>query len=483
MSTPTAYPTARPSQPTPPRAPIGGLTLQLFRASVSSRTGTGTLTLLSLGSLTVGATIAFLVAGGTYMFYRRGEDANLQARLGTSQPGMDAHTWTVLALTACAFLVPALFSLISQAAVTSAAGRERRLAALRLIGLSARDISRMTVLETGINAVVGTALGALLSALLVPAFSTLTFMGIPLSPSELYLPWWGYLAVGSALIVLALAAALAGMQRVAVSPLGVARQQMPRALRWWRAVAFLVLAVALLVGVNQFEPSAGLGDMLAVAAFLLLLIGTLNLIAPLFLQVSAWAAGALGSTANFIASRRVATGARAAWRRVSPSALFGLLAGYMIVSPFGDDDLSESLRENPETSIIFHDVFTGIILTISFGFCIMAMSILQGQAHEVFANADLTRSLRLMGLRPGFLTRVATYEIFAPLITVSLLGFAWGAVIGLMMLYSAGDLEIAPRLANAGLLLGAGWLVVAVAFIAVIPLRNRVAHNATRKND
>ncbi|MDD7582560.1 MAG: hypothetical protein PUJ73_06765 [Mycobacteriaceae bacterium] len=257
----------------------------------------------------------------------------------------------------------------------------------------------------------------------------------------------------------------------------------PRALRWWRAVAFLVLAVGLLVGVNQFDFFASLGAMLAIAAFLFLLIGTLSLIAPLFLQVSAWVAGMLGSNANFIASRRVATGARAAWRRVAPSALFGLLAGYMIVSPFGDDDLSQSLRENPETSIIFHDVFTGIILTISFGFCITAMSILQGQAHEVFANADLTRSLRLMGLRPGFLTRVAAYEIFAPLVSVSLLGFAWGALLGLVMLYSSGDLEIAPRLANAGLLLGAGWLVVAVAFIAVIPLRNRVARHATRKND
>lgn len=480
MSTATASPTSRPA---PVRASVGGLTLQLFRASVSSRSGTGTLTLLSLGSLTVGATIAFLVAGGTYMFYRRGENANLQAGLATSQPGMDAHTWTVLALIACAFLVPTLFSLISQAAVTSVAGRERRLAALRLIGLSARDITRMTVLETGINAVVGTALGALLSAILVPAFSALTFMGIPLSPTELYLPWWGYLAVGAALIVLALAAALAGMQRVAVSPLGVARQQMPRSLRWWRAVAFLVLAVGLLVGVNQFDMFTSLGAMLAVAAFLVMLIGTLSLIAPLFLQVSARAAGTLGSDANFIASRRVAAGARAAWRRVSPSALFGLLAGYMVVSPFGDDDLSQSLREDPETSIIFHDVFTGIILTISFGFCIMAMSILQGQAHEVFANADLTRSLRLMGLRPSFLTRVAAYEIFAPLIFVSLVGFTWGAVIGLVMLYRAGDLEIAPRLANAGLLLGAGWLVVAVPFIAVIPLRNRVARHATRKND
>lgn len=483
MSTPISSTAVRRARPAPVRASIGSLTLQLFRASVSSRTGTGTLTLLSLGSLTVGATIAFLVAGGTYMFYRRGEDANLQANLDTSQPGMDAHTWTVLALTACAFLVPALFGLISQAAVTSAAGRERRLAALRLVGLSARDITRMTVLETGINALLGTVLGVLISALLVPAFSTLTFMGIPLSPAELYLPWWGYLAVGSALIVLAVAAALAGMQRVAVSPLGVARRQMPRALRWWRAVAFLVLAVFLLAGIKQRELFTSLTAMITVVGLLFLLIATLSLIAPLFLQVGARLAGPLGSNAHFIASRRVAAGARATWRRIAPSSLFGLLAGYMIVSPFGGDDLGRALRENPETSIIFHDVFTGIILTIFFGFCIMAMSILQGQAHAVFANADLTHSLRLMGLRPGFLTRVAAYEIFAPLITVSLLGFTWGAVIGLVMLSGAGDLEAAPRLANAGLLLGAGWLVVAVAFIAVIPLRNRVAHNATRKND
>ena len=87
----------------------------------------------------------------------------------------------------------------------------------------------------------GIVLGWLISVLIAPVFTHVKFQDRPVAFEEIILPWWGYLAVAAVLFLLALAAALAGMWRVRVSPLGVAKRQMPAAFRWWRLIAFLLI--------------------------------------------------------------------------------------------------------------------------------------------------------------------------------------------------------------------------------------------------
>src|SRR5699024_8929720 len=237
------------------------LVLDLHKAALQTRTGTGIVTLLAIMSLTVSSTIAFLVAGGTWMFYQRSnqpEDFHmLQESLGDSYFDGMMGTWVMLALFACAFLVPILFSLTAQSAVLGASGREKRLASLRPIGLSSRDITRMTMLETAVQAIIGIVLGGLLSVLLAPIFTTLTFQYAPVEISEILLPWWGYLTVAAVVFFLALGASIAGMQRVRVEPLGVSRKEMPPAVKYRGVIIFAVFTVFTLILVNRTDLTSG----------------------------------------------------------------------------------------------------------------------------------------------------------------------------------------------------------------------------------
>ena len=206
------------------------LVYDLQRESIRARSGTGIVSLLAIVSLTIGSAIAFLVAGGTWMFWERAqhvEDAApaLKEAFGNEMEAF-LYPWFALALFACAFILPALFNLTSQAAVLGASGREQRLATLRLLGLSSRQVERMAIVETGLQAVIGIVLGGLISLLVAPVFTQLDFQMRPIDLTEILLPWWGYIAVAGVLFLLAIGAALYGMRRVRVSPLGVAKRQM-----------------------------------------------------------------------------------------------------------------------------------------------------------------------------------------------------------------------------------------------------------------
>ena len=146
------------------------LVFDLQRESIRARSGTGIVSLLAIVSLTIGSAIAFLVAGGTWMFWERAqhvEDAAPALQEAFSNE-MEAflYPWFALALLACAFILPALFNLTAQAAVLGASGREQRLATLRLLGLSSRQVERMAIVETGLQAILGIVLGGLISLLL-----------------------------------------------------------------------------------------------------------------------------------------------------------------------------------------------------------------------------------------------------------------------------------------------------------------------------
>lgn len=49
------------------------LVYDLQRESIRARSGTGIVSLLAIVSLTIGSAIAFLVAGGTWMFWERAQ--------------------------------------------------------------------------------------------------------------------------------------------------------------------------------------------------------------------------------------------------------------------------------------------------------------------------------------------------------------------------------------------------------------------------
>ena len=463
------------------------LVLDLHKAALRTRTGTGLVTLVAIISLTVSSTIAYLVAGGTWMFYQRSlrpQDFHVvQETLANGPDDPIMSTWVIMALFACAFLVPTIVSLTAQAAVLGASGREKRLATLRLIGLSSGDITRMTMLETAAQAAIGIVLGGFFSVLLAPIFSNMKFQDVYISASELILPWWGYLTVAVVVFVLAITASVVGMQRVRVEPLGVSRKEMPPALKYRSAILFVIFTVFTLIMVDRTSMSSGIAAMAIVAAVVSINVMLINWVAPFLLQVFYRMVSIMPGTSHFVASQRIAADAKTTWRRSASMAFFGVIAGYLVISPVGADGLTAMMSEEPGVLMMFRDLATGGVLTLVFGFVLSAMSVFLGLASQIFEQAHLTRSLHLMGVSRSFYFRTQVFETLGPIIIVSLIGFTFGVMLGSVMLSSGiADVNFPMRLSMAGSILGIGWLFPLAAIAAVEPLRTRTL-NVGRDND
>ena len=463
------------------------LVLDLHKAALRTRTGTGLVTLVAIISLTVSSTIAYLVAGGTWMFYQRSlrpQDFHVvQETLANGPDDPIMSIWVIMALFACAFLVPTIISLTAQAAVLGASGREKRLATLRLIGLSSGDITRMTMLETAAQAAIGIVLGGFFSVLLAPIFSNMKFQDVYISASELILPWWGYLTVAVVVFVLAITASVVGMQRVRVEPLGVSRKEMPPALKYRSAILFVVFTVFTLIMVDRTSMSSGIAAMAIVAAVVSINVMLINWVAPFLLQVFYRMVSIMPGTSHFVASQRIAADAKTTWRRSASMAFFGVIAGYLVISPVGADGLTAMMSEEPGIFMMFRDLATGGVLTLVFGFVLSAMSVFLGLASQIFEQAHLTRSLHLMGVSRSFYFRTQVFETLGPIIIVSLIGFTFGVMLGSVMLSSGiADVNFPMRLAMAGSILGIGWLFPLASIAAVEPLRTRTL-TLGRNND
>lgn len=461
------------------------LSWDLQKASLAARTGTGVVSGLAILSLTVCSWIAFIVAGGTWMFWER-KQASLPLPVPVHEsrdPGQILTMYVALALIACAFLVPAIFALTSQAAVLGASGRERRLAALRLLGLTSGDITRMTAFDTGLQAIFGIGLGLLLALISAPLGAKFTFQGTPLTNTDLFLPWWGYVVVAGILFLLALVSSIIGMQRVRVSPLGVARREMPKALKWWRLILTAAVIVIGLGWLRSQTPSTNTGFLIGMAIAIFTMISVLNLGMPFLLQLWFRIVGLLPGTHHFVATRRIVTDARSAWRRCSATAFYGVLVGVLVISPRGNDGFSQVFKDDQELGMMYRDLNNGTMITVVIGFIIAAVATLLGQASEVFEKAALSRALYSLGVPRRFHFVVAAFQILGPIVLVSLCGFVLGAGMMLTIFGQAGDLDAGPRLVNAFIFLLAGWLLTVLALLAVEPLRNRVLTYGGRRND
>ena len=463
------------------------LVLDLHKAALRTRTGTGLVTLVAIISLTVSSTIAYLVAGGTWMFYQRSlrpQDFHVvQYSLANGTDDSIMSIWVIMALFACAFLVPTIVSLTAQAAVLGASGREKRLATLRLIGLSSGDITRMTMLETAAQAAIGIVLGGFFSVLLAPIFSNMKFQDVYIQTSELILPWWGYLTVAVVVFVLAVTASVVGMQRVRVEPLGVSRKEMPPALKYRSVILFVIFTVFTLIMVDRTSMSSGIAAMAIVAAVVSINVMLINWVAPFLLQVFYRMVSIMPGTSHFVASQRIAADAKTTWRRSASMAFFGVIAGYLVISPVGEDGLTAMMSEEPGIFMMFRDLAMGGVLTLVFGFILSAMSVFLGLASQIFEQAHLSRSLHLMGVQRNFYFRTQVFETLGPVVIVSLIGFTFGVMLGSVMLSSGiADVNFPMRLSMAGSILGIGWLFPLAAIAAVEPLRTRTL-NVGRNND
>jgi FtsX-like permease family protein len=142
---------------------------------------------------------------------------------------------------------------VATATRMSAARRELRLAALRLVGATPAQVSRLAVVE----ALIATSTGALVGVLLFFAVRPL-IARIPLDETT----WWPATIVPPLLPALGLlvmvqvvgaAGALVTMRRLTIGPLGVQRRTVPPAPRAGRVVPLLVSIAALMGAISLYR--------------------------------------------------------------------------------------------------------------------------------------------------------------------------------------------------------------------------------------
>src|SRR5215469_18860048 len=144
----------------------------------------------------------------------------------------------ILSVVALAILLPVLI-FIATATRLSAARREERFAAMRLVGATRKQVSLLAAVESTSAAILGAAIGFGLFFLLRIPVASIPFIGQPFFPAELTLSLPDVLAIAIGVPVFAAVAARVALHRVNISPLGVARRATPKPPRIWRVMPLL----------------------------------------------------------------------------------------------------------------------------------------------------------------------------------------------------------------------------------------------------
>lgn len=231
---------------------------------------------------------------------------------GINAAGLDL----VLSVVALALLFPVLM-FIGTATRLSAARREQRFAAMRLVGATPRQISVISTVESTVGAAIGTVLGFGLFFLLHNPTAAIPFTGSPFFPQDLTLNWWNALAVAVGVPAGAAIAARLALRRVQISPLGVTRQVRPKPPRAYRLIP-LALGLAELTYFLDRRPPTNDGQVAAYLPGFLLIMAGLVIAGPWLTMVgSRVLAGRSKRPATLIAARRLADDPKAGFRAIS----------------------------------------------------------------------------------------------------------------------------------------------------------------------
>src|SRR6266568_91556 len=236
-----------------------------------------------------------------------------EVRVGLNTNAIDL----ILSVVACALLFPVLI-FIGTATRLSAARREQRFAAMRLVGATPRQISVISAVESTVAAAAGVGIGFGLFFLLRSPMAAIPFTGAPFFPGDLSLSLADILLVAAGVPVAAAVAARLALRRVHISPLGVSRRVTPRAPRAWRVIPLLAGIADLACFVVIGRPRTTPGQIAAYLPGFLLIVAGLVIAGPWLTMVGArLMARRTSRSATLIAARRLSDDPRAGFRAIS----------------------------------------------------------------------------------------------------------------------------------------------------------------------
>lgn len=399
---------------------------------------------LSIAAFAVTTALALSVIGGLLGFMARAARPadQLQRELG------DAYI--ICAWTAVVLLIVPLLTLGGAAARLGVSRRDTRLATLRLLGVTPREVVALTVVETAWQGLVGALAGMVGYGLLLSVWTQIPFQGTTFSAQELWVGWGVLAATGAAVPVLAVVSGIVSLRRVVVSPLGVARRTTPPGMRAVRVVV-AVLAMGSFMVVTAMSSAFGA----AVVALAIITLGlgflALNAIGPWVLGlVGRLQARAARTPARLLAARRLADDPRATWRVVGGLGLAGFAAGALAVVPA----LADSGDMSANDAVLMGDIMRGAMLTLTISFLIAAAAAGITQAASVLDRRREYALQTLAGMPVELLDSVRRREIVFPMVLVGV-GSAAAALVMMAPLFGAAGIQD-PR----GLFLLVGCLVI-----------------------
>ena len=270
---------------------------------------------------------------------------------GIESSGIDL----ILSVVALAMLAPVLI-FIATATRLSAARREQRFAAMRLVGATRKQVSVLAATESTAAAVLGVAVGFEIFFLLRVPVAGIPFLGEPFFPADLSLSLPDILAVAFGVPVAAAVAARLALRRVRISPLGVARRATPSPPQAWRVLPLLAGLAELGFFVVHGTPASPGDEVWALLSGFMLIIVGLVIAGPwLTMAVARVMARRTSRPAALIAARRLADDPRAAFRAVSGLVLALFVTTVAVVSITTQDAKNLTRFATPAAAAVVTD--------------------------------------------------------------------------------------------------------------------------------
>ena len=417
------------------------------------------------------AALTLLVAGGIQAFHLWLGDPSLPGRGAQSRPSNYLQSAYILLAWASGFLLlTPLFTLGASAARLSARRRDDRLATLRLLGASTRQLTLYTMLDSVIYAAVGFVLGFIVYLILVLPFGMLRFQNIPLGPENMLLPLPIVLVCGFVSLIIAATSSLFGLSKVTISPLGVRTRSDKPSLGKRALILGGVLLVVGFIGAIASQVIMNLAaDSMGANGFVLVLVIAIMFGLPFLLTMLAvdliggFVVGLYArirvrtarTPATLLAYRSILESPRAAWRQVSGVAMTTFIAA--LIGPVLGQLFRESTsqaRRNVQDDTLLNDMWQGLFLLMFLSYLLVALSALLNQSAAIYERGSLYSSLRMMGTEAAVLKRSRRIVVFGPLLLVSTLS----GLLALVLFGLIARSGVEPRF----LLQSLGMIVVAI---------------------
>lgn len=271
---------------------------------------------------------------------------------------IDPITMFLTAVGSTILLVP-IVNFVAVASQLGSVQREKRYAALRLIGATKAQVNKILLVESLVAAAAGIVVGVIIFNLAQFPLINFTYGGLHFWPADFALSWVQYTLIIVLTLGLISWVSWRRMRRAQVSPLGVANTQAKaKPLRAWRVVPLLVGVGAVAwvsspIGREAFKSSAGnvnqqiMVSLILMAAVLAIMFGLMLAGGWLTNKIASLAASRARRPATLIAGKRVSMHSRAVFRSVGGVVLALFAGSFYLSSVSGIEELTkQSLQDN-----------------------------------------------------------------------------------------------------------------------------------------